>query len=753
MMIHLLMIIFANIFASDVYSEKVQDLFNRRCIACHSCFDSPCQINLQSYEGLNRGGSKGIVYDGTRLKSIKPTRLGIDGETPLDWKRLHFYSVLHNDAQKSILLNSLRETPIELKDLPALKVEESKSCIDNLKDLRATFSNVEDLKMPYGLQGIKKEEIDALKKWLQDGQMAPLKTNTKLDPDLVSWEEFLNKNSEKEKLVSRYLYEHLFLAHIYSPNNSEKFYRLVRSKTSCQDKIDIINTRRPNDYPGMDKFYYCLKSINETVVAKTHMPFLFSKDTLERTKNIFFKKNWEISSKKSIKELYANSIAENPFIAFKDIPPEARYQFLLENAHYMVSTFIKGPVCNGSAALNSIQDQFFVFFLKPESSFLVYKNGKNDDFSVDELLMLPGIWGSDVLIRDTLKLSESLMKKREEYRSLKFNWMKERFPDGIGLNQIWDGEGNNSNAALTVFRHDDNAIVLKGYHGDISKTFFVLDYSLFERLVYNLVVNFDVFGNIGHQLLTRMYMDYIRMEAEENFLLFMPANIRADLRKDWYKGIFTNLTMKYLFPLMATDSPVAIKYSDDKNAKQEFFYKLFYEYLKPDVRGGDDFLNRNKIQIKNEIESKLSKITSTKTIVNKRFPMFYPETSYLIVELEDKKYQVYTIIKNRDHENISWILGESLRLKPENDTLTLISGFAAFYPNYFFKVKLSDLDSFIDENLNLKDSNDFSKLKSKFGVSRVSNDFWNMYDLLNGEYKKLDQLNFGWLDLSRYLME
>jgi hypothetical protein len=133
--------------------------------------------------------------------------------------------------------------------------------------------------------------------------------------------------------------------------------------------------------------------------------------------------------------------------------------------------------------------------------------------------------------------------------------------------------------------------------------------------------------------------------------------------------------------------------------------------------------------------------------------MFYPETSYIVIELEDKKHQIYTVIKNRDHENISWILGESLRLKPENDTLTLVSGFVAFYPNYFFKIKISELDSFVDENLNIKDSNDFLRLKNRFGVSRVSSDFWNVYDLLNSEYKKLDQLNFGWLDLSRYLME
>lgn len=64
----------------------------------------------------------------------------------------------------------------------------------------------------------------------------------------------------------------------------------------------------------------------------------------------------------------------------------------------------------------------------------------------------------------------------------------------------------------------------------------MLDYPLMERLVYNLVVNFDVYGNVGHQLLTRVYMDLIRMEAEEMFLSFLPPNQRLPLRKEWYQG-------------------------------------------------------------------------------------------------------------------------------------------------------------------------------------------------------------------------
>lgn len=745
-----------NLFAADYYSEKIQPIFNNRCIACHSCYDSPCQLNLQSYDGLMRGANKANVYNGTRLNSVQPTRMEIDAKTKEEWRKLKFFDVVHSDMEKNIMNNILRTKPLELRDLPSKTVEESSTCIDDSKILRAIFTLTEDLKMPYGLQPLEEVQMQTLTNWLKLGATGPLEQKKNRNPEVLEWESFLNGKELKQKLVSRYIYEHLFLAHIYFENNQNDFYRLVRSKSECEKNIDEIATRRPNDYPGSEKFFYCLKPVKSTIVAKTHMPFKFSPKVLKETKDLFFGYDWKITSIKNFKDSYSNSVAENPFLAFKDIPSEMRYRFLLNHAHYMVSTFIKGPVCNGSIALNSIQDQFYVFFIKPESSFMVAKNHEKD--FLNELLIMPGNWGSDVKVLDTLKLSNLLVEKREEYRREKAEWFAKSFPEGYSYKDIWDGDGYNDNALLTVFRHDDNALVVKGAKGDLSKTYFVLDYSLFERLVYNLVVNFDVFGNVGHQLLTRMYMDYIRMEAEENYLLFMPQVMRLPLRQEWYKGMFTNLKMKYQFPLITKDHPVNIKYKKNENAPVEFFEHLFYDYFKPSVRGNPDYLNWKTLRVDSKesedaIEQTIKNITSTKTIKSKRFPSFFPESSLLMVELKNGEKKVYTILKNRDHENISWILGESLRLNPEGDTLSVLAGYAAFYPNFFFKVKEQDLKTFTMDVLSLVNPSDFKELKLKYGVSRIAKDFWTTYDILNQNFKDTDSLNFGYLDLSRYLME
>lgn len=89
-------------FAMDLYKDKVQPLFDGRCIACHSCYNAPCQLNLQSYEGLERGASKEIVYHGTRVDSIEPTRMWVDAFTVKDWRKKKFFSVDDHEFLKII---------------------------------------------------------------------------------------------------------------------------------------------------------------------------------------------------------------------------------------------------------------------------------------------------------------------------------------------------------------------------------------------------------------------------------------------------------------------------------------------------------------------------------------------------------------------------------------------------------------------------------------------------------------------------
>ena len=519
---------------SDDYTARIQPIFDSRCVACHSCYNAPCQLNLQTHSGLARGADKLNVYDRSRPKSVAPSRLDIDGRSVSDWRAKGFFDVVASTEPARTLLMQLvalraRHPTVQ----PKKPVDESNFCPADSDQGALVSQSTPELGMPYGLPPLSQAEMGALSEWIASGAQGPsdagLANRRVVPPELQTqvraWEDFLNGGTPREQLMARYLYEHLFLAHLHftseTPSRRPAFFRLVRSRTLCEAGVDEIATRRPNDDPGPGGFHYCLSRLDGTIVDKTHIPYDLSPEKLDRIRRTFLESQWDVQSLPG----YSEETAGNPFATFTAIPVRARYQFLLDDAEYEVNTFIKGPVCNGSIAVNSIQAQFFVLFLRPDADSMVMS--AEHARQVQDMLILPGMWGSDVPILDDIPFLRRLIMHREAYRKLRADNARKLRPGGYTLEDIWNGDGRNPNALLTVFRHFDTAVVTQGAAGDLPKTLFVLDYPLFERLVYNLVVNYDVFGNVGHQALTRLYMDLIRMEAEELFLAFMPPSVKA----------------------------------------------------------------------------------------------------------------------------------------------------------------------------------------------------------------------------------
>jgi hypothetical protein len=758
---------------ADEYSEKIKPIFESRCIACHSCYNAPCQLNLQSYSGAARGATTLNVYDATRLKSVPPTRVDIDATAPSGWRAKGFHDVLGaGDPQASLLLRLTRLRQSHPSLQPKKQAAESQLCVLKPDDGRiANEANTPELAMPYGLPPLSEDAIGALQAWIAHGAPAPVAAgrpereaiSAKLGGEVQDWEQFLNASDPRQQLVSRYLYEHLFLAHLYfaddAPNQTTladaeqphpQFFRLVRSRTACDAGIDEIATRRPSDPSGTASMFYCLRPVTAAVVNKTHIPFELSPGKLERIKSLFLAGDWKVIPPPS-------NETHNPFATFAAIPIRARYQFLLDNAHFYVATFIKGPVCNGSAAVNSIQDQFYVFFLKPDADSMVML----PDFAaaaVDKLI-LPGAWGSDIDLPQELPSLTHIFAYREEYRTLRAQSVRKLRPNGYSLDDIWDGDGSNPNALLTVFRHDDNAAVFNGAIGDLPKTIFVLDYPLFERLVYDLVVDFDVFGNVGHQVLTRVYMDLIRMEAEELFLSFLPPADRQTLRKDWYKGdLFTDIKVNIIFPLTNQNLPTAITFRS-KDHKLEFVERALFERLSATVRGPDDPINWRKIQPTeppsaqpSPAERALRRIASIPARDATPFSRYFPEFAVVLVKRDDGSTHAYSIVHNREHQNVSWIMGEASRLAPMEDTLTIKEGVLGAYPNMLFVVDEPQLEAFSNMAAGITSSGDYKRLVDRFGVKRTSADFWEAYDRVNAIGRQM-RIDGGALDLTRYELD
>ena len=115
--------------------------------------------------------------------------------------------------------------------------------------------------------------------------------------------------------------------------------------------------------PGSPRVFYRFRKIHATIVVKTHMVFVLDDAKLQRFDELFIRPEW-LQPPHPVG--YDPKLSANPFVAFEQIPPRSRYQFLLDNANYVMKTFIHGPVCKGQIALNVLDDHFWVMFMDPD---------------------------------------------------------------------------------------------------------------------------------------------------------------------------------------------------------------------------------------------------------------------------------------------------------------------------------------------------------------------------------------------------
>ena len=142
-------------------------------------------------------------------------------------------------------------------------------------------------------------EFALIERWLAAGAPAepPPPLPAAVQNQVRLWEAFFNGDSLKQQLVSRYLFEHLFLAHLHFEGDSERrFFHLVRSRTPPGQPIDRIVTRRPYEPPGVQRVYYRLIVDPESVVDKTHMPYALGEARMRRWRALFLEPGYTVAA-------------------------------------------------------------------------------------------------------------------------------------------------------------------------------------------------------------------------------------------------------------------------------------------------------------------------------------------------------------------------------------------------------------------------------------------------------------------------
>jgi len=732
------------------YTRDIQPIFTEKCVACHACYDSACQLNLGSGEGALRGASKVPVYDGERRQAADPTRLFYDASGQRAWQRKGFYSVIDAQGSQAALMARMLElghrTPLQpnakLPEGIVLGLSRDNSCPmpEQFNEYAATHPREG---MPLAVTGLTDLQYQTLQRWLAAG--APIDQQA-LAPSVaealqvVQWENLLNAPGARESLVGRWLFEHWFLAHVYFKGGEPgHFFQWVRSRTPTGQPIDLINTRRPNDDPGT-RIYYRLWPVQGVIVHKTHITYGLSAAKMARIKSLFYNGNWQVSALPG----YGPERRANPFSTFEAIPAQARYQFMLDNAEYFVRTFIRGPVCRGQIATDVIRDNFWALFQAPEHD--LYITDPNYRGQATPLLAMPG-QNDDV--GSVVSLWLDYRDKRNEYEALRRDSYAEL--PAPSWSTLWAG---NDNALLSIFRHFDSASVTKGLIGEVPQTMWLFDFPLLERTYYQLAVNFDVFGNVSHQAQTRLYFDLIRNGAEQNFLRLMPADSREAYLDDWYQA-GGKFKMWLDYEAIDDDKPTALKL-DEKDPKGDFSQQLLARYGELNAR--PDPINRcegaycsrpNIDPTLQNAEQALSRLVSRPAAGLKVIDQL-PEATMLRIETAGGRREIYSLMRNRAHSNVAFLLGEENRYQPGLDTLTMYPGVLSSYPNFIFNVPAGQVPAFVDAMESAPDAAAFERIVERWGIRRSHPQFWEYFHDLSRYIQETDPVEAGVLDMNRY---
>ena len=744
------------------WEGDVEPVLESRCVVCHGCYDAPCQLLFSSADGIERGATKIPVYDSARLQAQAPTRLFVDAKSSAEWRAKGFFPVLGSPAQAgalppdSVLLAMLAlgrshafPEGQRLPDDVKLDINRALSC-PAAGEFEAYARDHPQGGMPYGMAPLASEEIRVLASWVAQGATAP--PPPALAPraavQVTQWEAFLNGPSQKQRISARYLYEHWFLAHlVFSDLPTGPFFRVLRSRTAPGQPVDEIATVRPTDDPGKAPFWYRLAPIRESIVRKTHIVYELSPAKLSRLRELFLTSAWEPTRLPG----YSPEEVSNPFLAFGEIPTKSRYAYLLDDAQYFVMTFIRGPVCRGQVAVDVIEDQFWVAFLDPDHDLSVIDPGflaKNA-----KLLSLPSENRGRLLLGD-LWLEHNVDQHR--YLDAREDAYDALDPQrrGPALDWIWDGDGHNPNALLTVFRNFDNASVVQGFVGGIPKTAWVIDYPIFERIYYDLVAGFDVFGSVAHQVATRLYMDHLRMQSENLFLFFLPSDRREAIRASWYRGATRQVDYFVTDHLRALDHGTQIRFASS-DPKAELLTKILAQAGA--AAGPPDSLNRcaqppcdrpGASAAERAAERELQRIAS----VRGDWVHLLPEVALLRVRVDPTGEHdlVYSLIHDVAHTNVAFMFGEDKRLLPEEDELTVVPGHFGSYPNFFFEADAAGLPAFVAELLAVRSDADLERFVGRHGIRRTSARFWATADWLRADLARREPTEAGIIDLDRF---
>jgi len=786
----------------DFYTSRIQPIFQNKCVACHGCNSSPCELKLDSYAAVERGANQKNQPFGSAFSAMPPSRMK-DAKTVDEWRKRKFFSVLKEDGpskgnalEQSLLYQFVKfgvetegkHTEASVKEIQGILKEAytlgGRACPKDsaqFAKFRSKFGNTGG--MPLLLPSLDKDlELPLIEIWISMGAPGPtektIQNQNRLsenEQSIVSqWEAFLNKSvgmskeeGLKRDLVSRYIYEHVFLSHASFEGIPGRFFELVRSRTPAPRTVDEIVTETPMESPGSDSFYYRFKLVNEIIVQKSHMVWKLYPKKLARYQQLFFETPWA-SSPTAVPYK-----TDNPFQNFEQIPAKSRAKFLLDETKLIFNAMIRGPVCTGESATYAIRDQFWIFFANPETDVTVLdprlgepENGKLDFMFSQEWMFDLKNFNEETRFSDVW----NYITKGDD-SAVGMGKYRQRFEDvtrklksrGYSLNDIWRADDPNAlskkGAALTIFRHGTSATVLEGAVGRTPPTSWFMTYAGIERLYYTLAAQFKYWGNVSHRALTWSFMSELRQEYENEFLNFLPISMRVKMHEVWNKrgnGIAQYVNDLPFNRLRSLERSTEVQEVSKEHPIQDFV-KLIYDHLGPEIMGPFDQMN-SLVNAPDadpsewgRVEEKFAKLVNASVPGREgSFTTFFPDSTYIRV-VGSTSSQVYSLLAYKGYAANNYIAGQGPNRMPSEDHFAVLRGVVGDFPNLILEMRAEEVPSVVDAITQIKSQQGYEGFVRRFGLLRKNPKFWE-------HFHELERLNFreqgveaGHLDLNYYM--
>jgi hypothetical protein len=243
----------------------------------------------------------------------------------------------------------------------------------------------------------------------------------------------------------------------------------------------------------------------------------------------------------------------------------------------------------------------------------------------------------------------------------------------------------------------------------------------------------------NHQLNSRLYMDFLRMEGEFNFLVLLPEKSRQPIAEYWYRGAPKEVT-EYVYGRNAHfDHPSGIVYKT--NDPQAELYGMLRTRLAPVIAPRFELSTVPDPTLRRELQA-LNTVRGASLA-------WMPELVFLRVDQPPAPSQYFSVLRNTAHKNVAHMFMEAQALLPAENTLTVVPGFIGAYPNAIFRAERGELPALAKDIGDMASEADYRKLADRYAIRRTNPRFWAASDELIDAYAAWAPIEAGLFDYGR----